>query len=256
MHAWIHHLADAAVSVAGSATNTRIPESLAVQLKDAGQHLRMRQEGAATSSGGEAAPPDIFTLRQLLQPAADLAALMRQYYALPAVAAERQLALAQAAAGRSCAYLRCANLGGEGGPAAGQGVGSMRCRCGRTDVAVGWAGEQGKECCCCSAPGCMPAELAKTVCTSFSSLPFAVPAARCGTAAPPARTPTGGRAGTAVCARHWARRGGRPRRRQRRRQQIRDSYAAVDHACLHTVQLARWHHYIVNHCEVCCFIRQ
>ena len=71
--------------------------------------------------------------RQVLQPAANLAALMQQYYALPAVAAERQLALAQAAAGRSCAYLRCANLGGEGGPAAGQGTGSMRCRCD-----VGW----------------------------------------------------------------------------------------------------------------------
>ena len=38
------------------------------------------------------------------------------------------LELAQAAATRSCAYLRCANLGGEGGPAAGQGVGSARCR--------------------------------------------------------------------------------------------------------------------------------
>ncbi|KAI3433881.1 hypothetical protein D9Q98_003683 [Chlorella vulgaris] len=37
------------------------------------------------------------------------------------------LELAQAAAARSCAYLRCANLAGEGGPAAGQGTGSQRC---------------------------------------------------------------------------------------------------------------------------------
>jgi hypothetical protein len=37
------------------------------------------------------------------------------------------LALAQAAATRSCAYLRCANLAGEGGPAAGQGTGTQRC---------------------------------------------------------------------------------------------------------------------------------
>ncbi|PRW60171.1 hypothetical protein C2E21_1998 [Chlorella sorokiniana] len=43
---------------------------------------------------------------------------------LPAAALE----VAQATAARSCAYLRCANLGGEGGPAAGQGVGSQRCR--------------------------------------------------------------------------------------------------------------------------------
>ena len=42
--------------------------------------------------------------------------------------AEAQLELSQAAATRSCTYLRCANLGGEGGPAAGEGVGSMRCR--------------------------------------------------------------------------------------------------------------------------------
>jgi hypothetical protein len=37
------------------------------------------------------------------------------------------LELAQAAATRSCAYLRCANLAGEGGPAAGQGTSSLRC---------------------------------------------------------------------------------------------------------------------------------
>ncbi|KAI3433910.1 hypothetical protein D9Q98_003712 [Chlorella vulgaris] len=37
------------------------------------------------------------------------------------------LELAQASASRSCAYLRCANLAGEGGPAARQGAGSQRC---------------------------------------------------------------------------------------------------------------------------------
>jgi hypothetical protein len=37
------------------------------------------------------------------------------------------LELAQAAATRSCAYLRCANLAGEGGPAAREGLGSQRC---------------------------------------------------------------------------------------------------------------------------------
>ncbi|KAI3433879.1 hypothetical protein D9Q98_003681 [Chlorella vulgaris] len=37
------------------------------------------------------------------------------------------LELAQAAATRKCAYLCCANLAGEGGPAAGQGAGSQRC---------------------------------------------------------------------------------------------------------------------------------
>ena len=39
-----------------------------------------------------------------------------------------QLELAQAAAARSCAYLCCTNLRGEGGAAARQGAGSQRCR--------------------------------------------------------------------------------------------------------------------------------
>ncbi len=37
-------------------------------------------------------------------------------------------ALEAAQAARSCAYLRCSNLAAEGGPAAGQQEGSMRCR--------------------------------------------------------------------------------------------------------------------------------
>jgi hypothetical protein len=44
---------------------------------------------------------------------------------------DEALELAQAAATRSCAYLRCDNLAfGKGGPAAGPGSGSRRCsRC-------------------------------------------------------------------------------------------------------------------------------
>lgn len=42
-------------------------------------------------------------MQQLVQPAADLAALMQQFYALPAVDKPHRLALAQAAAGRCCA---------------------------------------------------------------------------------------------------------------------------------------------------------
>ena len=99
-----------------AAADGRTPNSARAQLFEAAQQLRdWPLEGLSDVHGTE----------QLLQ---RMAALMQQYYALPAVAAERQLAVAQAAAGRSCAYLRCANLGGEGGPAAGQGVGSMRCR--------------------------------------------------------------------------------------------------------------------------------
>ncbi len=102
------------------------PSSLAEPLRQS--QKRLEQLLSAVSAG-----PQLVAggwLQQHLLPAmSHLADLMQQYYALPAVEAERQLALAQAAAGRSCAYLRCTNLGGEGGPAAGQGAGSMRCRC-------------------------------------------------------------------------------------------------------------------------------
>ncbi len=134
-------LVQAVSGAASSAAVSDTPNKLAEQLRAAAQQLQGRLlEGLSNTQETE----------QLLQHAA---ALMQQYYALPAVEAERQLALAQAAAGRSCAYLRCANLGGEGGPAAGQGVGSMRCRwvggkggcvgghlCGRVSMGLGgWA---------------------------------------------------------------------------------------------------------------------
>ena len=63
-----------------------------------------------------------------LPPARQLATALLAWWRRPE---EQQAALelAQAAAARSCAYLRCANLRGEGGPAAGQGIGSQRCRC-------------------------------------------------------------------------------------------------------------------------------
>ena len=206
-------LADTATAAADNAPHS-VPSALASQLLEAAQRLVQQLPDNARSMAQEpAAALRLAPLRGVVQPAADLAALMQQYYALPAVAAERQLALAQAAAGRSCAYLRCANLGGEGGPAAGQGVGSMRCRCdargwvGRA-CAAAWLGGA----CCAAVPTSAPA----------ATIPTA-PVARCGTAAPPARTPTGGRAGTAACAGRWVRRGGRPRRRRRQRQRARGS---------------------------------
>ncbi|PRW20905.1 hypothetical protein C2E21_8584 [Chlorella sorokiniana] len=65
-----------------------------------------------------------------LPAAAKLADLLHEWLQ-PAMQPERhkaaRLQLAQAAATRSCAYLHCTNVGGEGGSAAGQGVGSMRC---------------------------------------------------------------------------------------------------------------------------------
>lgn len=66
--------------------------------------------------------------RSVLPAARQLGQALLEWWALPEQAGPLKLEAAQAAATRSCGYLRCANLAAEGGPAAGQGVGSMRCR--------------------------------------------------------------------------------------------------------------------------------
>ena len=64
-----------------------------------------------------------------VQPAAaELAAALQQCWQLPELRAATELDLATAASARSCANLHCANLEAEGGPAAGEGVGSQKCR--------------------------------------------------------------------------------------------------------------------------------
>ncbi|KAL4419917.1 hypothetical protein ABPG75_007015 [Micractinium tetrahymenae] len=68
----------------------------------------------------------------MLPALAELGAALQAHWALPEQAQAAALERHGAAATRSCAYLRCANLGGvgalhRGGPAAGQGVGSKRC---------------------------------------------------------------------------------------------------------------------------------
>ena len=103
------------------------------------QLVQQLQQAAGVSAGLEDSNEDTNAslLAQLpliverLQAAAKLADLLHQWWqpaTQPEKHAKAQLALAQAAATRSCAYLRCANLGGEGGPAAGKGVGSKKCR--------------------------------------------------------------------------------------------------------------------------------
>jgi hypothetical protein len=67
---------------------------------------------------------------QVLRNAEALARLVWQRWQLPGEHAAARLELAQAAATRCCAYLRCSQLEAVGGPAAGQGKGSKRCgRC-------------------------------------------------------------------------------------------------------------------------------
>lgn len=69
-------------------------------------------------------------LQALIPEANRLATLVVQFYQQPEQAVTAHLEMAQPAAARSCAYLRCSNVCLEGRPAAGQGQGSMRCRCG------------------------------------------------------------------------------------------------------------------------------
>lgn len=77
-------------------------------------------------------------LRQQLAPAVALAAALQEYFDRPQQQAVVRLELARIAATRSCAYLRCANLAAGGGPAAGEGEGSLRCSACR---AVWYCGE-------------------------------------------------------------------------------------------------------------------
>ena len=125
----IASLADAASAAVDSASEVAMPESLAAQLKQGAHSLRQqRREVLGGLAAGTSAAKRVSRLRQMLQPAADLAGLVQQHLALPAMEEQRRLALARAAAARSCAYLRCANVAGQGGPAAGEGVGSKKCR--------------------------------------------------------------------------------------------------------------------------------
>ena len=69
------------------------------------------------------------SLQRFARTAAQLAAVVQQHWAEPAQQAQHRLALAQVAAARSCAYLRCPNVEQAGGPAAGEGLSSKLCRC-------------------------------------------------------------------------------------------------------------------------------
>ncbi|KAL4439768.1 hypothetical protein ABPG75_002769 [Micractinium tetrahymenae] len=92
-------------------------------------------------------------LGRVLPPAEALAAALQEWWALPEQVAAARLEAAQAAAVRSCANLRCANLGLEGGAAAGEGVCCKRCSvcrvscyCGRDCQEADWHAGHRKVC--------------------------------------------------------------------------------------------------------------
>ena len=107
-----------------------ITAAMLAELQAAGAALCDRRRQLLAGLGPDASMAErAAQLRQLLPLAAHLAAHEQAHWEVPSMKQERQLKLARAAATRSCAYLRCANVAAQGGPAAGQGVGSARCRC-------------------------------------------------------------------------------------------------------------------------------
>lgn len=98
--------------------------SLGEELHEAvGALQTVRQAAAQSQSAAERRQATQAALPQ----AARVAQLLERWFELPQQAAGVRLLLAQAAASRACAYLGCANLGGGGGPFAGEGQGSQRC---------------------------------------------------------------------------------------------------------------------------------
>ena len=115
--------ADGVTKSTATSDSQRHPDpAFGEQLTAAARALHAAQRAAAARSG-EDTPANV----RLVQQAAALARLLQQYWQLPEQQAAARLELAQAAASRSCAYLACANLGGSGGPAAGEGEGSKKC---------------------------------------------------------------------------------------------------------------------------------
>jgi hypothetical protein len=106
----------------GSAAAEALPAGLAEELTAAAQCCK----AAVQAMSGPLRTAQ--QAEELLVPAAEgAAAALHRFWALPAQAAADRLALACAAAARSCANLRCPTVSLEGGPGARQGVGCKRC---------------------------------------------------------------------------------------------------------------------------------
>ena len=103
----------------GSSGPAGSQETLSQQLRAAQKELKQAQ-GAMVP--GEARSWDHLAglVQRQLEPAARLAALVEAFYQQPEQRAAAALELAQAAATRRCANLRCPNIGGEGREAEGR----------------------------------------------------------------------------------------------------------------------------------------
>ena len=144
-HSWPSNAAAACLQAEvgwGADSAKRALQGLALAGQAAGAACRGQLAGLSTcllQLAGELAaavarmPDGLQTRRQLvacqaaLPGAARLAEALQEFWQQQEQRAADELELAQAAATRSCANLRCANLGPTGGPAARQGADSKRC---------------------------------------------------------------------------------------------------------------------------------
>ena len=113
------------------------------------ERTRRAAQAAACLSARRARSAPATLQSKLLPPAHRLADALLHVWQQPEQAGVATRALARAAATRSCAVLRCANLAGEGGPAAGQGAPALS---GAAPAAPSGEGCGGG---CC--PACLPA---------------------------------------------------------------------------------------------------
>ncbi|KAL4855281.1 putative MscS family protein [Chlorella vulgaris] len=128
------HAADDVLAVASGGSTAATSEelqaaqqSLKAVLSSLNADLGVSGRGQPSVSAASAASM-LKMLREAAQPAAgQLASALLVLWTGPEQWKQAALELAQASAARSCAYLSCSNVCAEGGPAAGQGVGSKRC---------------------------------------------------------------------------------------------------------------------------------
>jgi hypothetical protein len=138
LHSWVDAL-DGALRKLGSGSEGR---QLADVLCAAWQRIQHRpafstgQQGAPSwwaglvpwlPRGSQANREAGQATEELLLRAREAAAHIERSWEATGQAAQQRLESAQAAATRSCACLACSNLAIEGGPAAGEGKGSLRC---------------------------------------------------------------------------------------------------------------------------------
>ena len=104
--------------------DTSMPPGLDSAGADASQLQKQLQVCHATCSSAAF----VQAAKEALPAAERVAAAVLEWWQEPEQVAAARRSAPEAAAGRSCAFLRCANLAGcSGGPAAGEGAGSFKC---------------------------------------------------------------------------------------------------------------------------------